>query len=112
VRLSGEQIQDIARRVAEHLPHVTQGRPFTPHLQVWKASGKVFLIVTEDDPDNQVITVKVDPHHGEALRREHPSITAGQYLNKHHWVTVGAGSGVTEHLVETLVRDSYEAVVG
>ena len=70
--------------------------------------GKVFLIVTEDDPDLQIITVKADPHLADTLRREYDSITVGRYLDKHHWISVGPGPGMTRHLVEDLVYDSYD----
>jgi predicted DNA-binding protein (MmcQ/YjbR family) len=111
VTLTGEQLQRLARDVAGALSDVSHGRPFTPHLDVWKVAGKVFLIVTDDDPDAQVITVKVDPHHGDAVRRDHESIAPGRYLDKRHWVSVGAGRGVTAPLVEDLVRGSYDLVV-
>ncbi len=109
---SGAQLQLTARDTAASLPHVSHGRPFTPHLEVWKVRGKVFLIVTEDDPELQIITVKVDPHHGDALRRDHDSITPGHYLDKQHWISVGAGRGVTKRLVEDLVHGSYELAGG
>lgn len=109
---SGEQLQQTARDTAASLPHVGHGRPFTPHLEVWKVRDKVFLIVTEDDPELEIITVKVDPHHGDALRRDHDSITPGRYLDKHHWISVGAGRGVTRRLVEDLVHASYELAGG
>ena len=108
--LSGEQLQQVARDTARSLAGVSNGRPFTPHLDVWKVADKVFLIVTDDDPDAQIITVKVEPHHGEALRRDHETITAGRYLDKRHWISVGAGQGITKHLVEDLVHGSYELV--
>jgi predicted DNA-binding protein (MmcQ/YjbR family) len=111
VTLTGEQLQRLARDVAGALAGTSHGRPFTPHLDVWKVAGKVFLIVTDDDPDAQIITVKVDPHHGDALRRDHESITPGRYLDKRHWVSVGAGHGVTAHLVEDLVQGSHDLVV-
>ena len=109
--LSGEDLQQVARDAAVSLAGVSHGRPFTAHLDVWKVADKVFLIVTDDDPDAQVITVKVDPHHGEALRRDHESIAPGRYLDKRHWVSVGTGPGVTRRLVEDLVRGSHELVV-
>lgn len=79
---------------------------------MWKVRDKVFLIVTENDPDLQIITVKADPHYGEALRRDHDSITPGHYLDKQHWISVGAGRGVTKRLVEDLVLDSYDLAAG
>ncbi|MGO4487318.1 MmcQ/YjbR family DNA-binding protein [Microbacterium sp. 2RAF4] len=106
--LSGAQMQQTARDVAASLDEVTRGRPFTPHLEVWKVRDKVFLIVTEDDPELQIITVKVDPHLGDALRRDHDTITAGHYLDKRHWVSIGAGPGITPTLITDLVEGSYE----
>lgn len=110
--LSGNRLQQAARNTAAALGDVSNGRPFTPHLDVWKVRGKVFLIITEDDPEQQIITVKADPHHGDALRRDHDTITPGQYLDKQHWISVGPGPGVTKRLVESLVQDSYDLASG
>ncbi|MFG2590285.1 MmcQ/YjbR family DNA-binding protein [Streptomyces sp. NPDC048438] len=109
--LTGARLQQAARRAAEALPSSGSSRPFTEKLDVYKVAGKVFLIVT-DDPDERIITVKADPEHGRRLREEHPSITAGRYLDKTHWVSVGAGPGITAALVENLVTDSYDLVLG
>lgn len=106
--LTGSRLQQIARDTAASLEDVTHGRPFTPYLDVWKVGKKVFLIVTEDDADLQIITVKADPHRGDALRRTHDTITTGHYLDKHHWISIGPGPGITAELVEKLVLDSYE----
>lgn len=106
--LSGAQIQQSARDAAGALDDISSGRPFTPPLEVWKVHGKVFMIVTEDDPDLEIITVKADPHYADALRRDHESITAGHYLDKQHWISVGPGKGVTRQLIEDLVRDQLE----
>jgi predicted DNA-binding protein (MmcQ/YjbR family) len=82
VALAGEQLQQPARDTAASLTLVTAGHPFTPHLEVWKVHDKVFLIVTDDDPDRQIVMVKVDPasrgcapsrlrhDHGRALPRQ------------------------------------------
>lgn len=106
--LDGEQLQRHAREVAAALDDVSDGRPFTAGLDVWKVHGKVFLIVTDDDPDLQIITVKANPDRGDALRRDLGTVTAGRYLDKHHWISIGPGHGVTAELVEDLVQDSYD----
>ncbi|WP_129658404.1 MmcQ/YjbR family DNA-binding protein [Rothia halotolerans] len=106
--LRGENLQQIAREVAEELPGTSSGYPFTEHLRVWKVAGKVFLIITEDDPDLEIITVKVEPGHGDALRRDHASISRGRYLDKEHWISIAAGKSITRCLVEDLVHGSYE----
>lgn len=106
--LSGEQLQRHARDTALSLRDATRGYPFTVHLEVWKVHGKVFLIVTEDDPNLQIITVKVDPHHGDALRCDIDAVTNGRYFNKQHWISIGAGDGITTQLIADLVHDSYD----
>lgn len=106
--LSGARLQQIARATAAALVEVSHGHPFTPHLDVWKVRDKVFLIVTDDDPDLQIITVKIEPQHGDALRRHHDAITVGHYLDKQHWISIGAGAGITAALIVDAVHSSYE----
>ncbi|MEV7693006.1 MmcQ/YjbR family DNA-binding protein [Microbacterium sp. NPDC089189] len=92
--LTGEQLQQIARD--------------TPHLDVWKTREKVFLVVTDDDPNLQIITVKADPDHGDALRRDHESIAVGHDLDERNWISIGPGPGITAELIENLVHTSFE----
>ncbi|MFP3581528.1 MmcQ/YjbR family DNA-binding protein [Arthrobacter sp. SIMBA_036] len=110
--LSGDTLQQTARYTAAALGEVSNGRPFAPHLDVWKVRDKVFLIITEDDPDQQIITVKADPHNGDALRRDYDTITPGNYLNKQHWISVSPGPGITKRFIESLVQDSYDLASG
>jgi predicted DNA-binding protein (MmcQ/YjbR family) len=107
---SGEKLQGTARDTARALPGVNHGRPFTEKLDVYKVAGKVFLIVT-DDPATLIVTLKAEPEHGRLLQRHHPSITPGRYLDKRHWISVGAGRGITADLVAELVDDSYHLVL-
>ena len=108
---AGDRLQDTARQAALALPDVSHGYPFTPELDVYKVAGKVFLIVT-DDPDEQIITLKCEPDHARELKRGYASITAGRYLDKHHWISVGPGPGITERLITDAVEDSYDLVAG
>ncbi|WP_433868490.1 MmcQ/YjbR family DNA-binding protein [Saccharopolyspora sp. CA-218241] len=108
--LTGQTLQHLARSAAAGLPGVTRGRPFVDKLDVHKVAGKVFLIVT-DDPDERIITVKSEPEQARALRHSYPSITAGRYLNKDHWISVGAGRGITAEFVEDCVTGSYDLVL-
>ncbi|WP_319731041.1 MmcQ/YjbR family DNA-binding protein [Streptomyces niveiscabiei] len=85
--------------------------PFSPGLEVREVAGKVFLIVT-DDPGERIITVKAEPEHGQRLYAVYATISAGCYLDKTHWISVGAGPGVCAALVEELVIDSYDLVRG
>ncbi len=108
---TGERLQQVARSTVQALPGVDRGRPFVDKLDVYKVAGKVFLIVT-DDPDELIITVKVEPDRGRYLRNRYSSVVPGRYLDKTHWISVGAAGGVTAQLVEDLVDHSYELVLG
>lgn len=108
--MTGQRVQYVARNMANKLPGVTRGRPFAEKLDVYKVAGKVFLIIT-DDPDERIITVKVEPEDAQHLRQQYESIVAGRYLNKAHWISVGTGRGITAELVEDLVADSYSLVL-
>ncbi|MFE4082419.1 MmcQ/YjbR family DNA-binding protein [Paenarthrobacter sp. YIM B13468] len=110
--LAGDTLQQTARDAAAALWEVGNDRPFTPHLDVWKVRGKVFLIITEDDPDQQIITVKADPDHADALRRDYDTITSGHYLDKRHWISIAPGPGITKRFIENLVQDSYDLASG
>jgi predicted DNA-binding protein (MmcQ/YjbR family) len=110
VTLEPMDLQDFARTTARSLPEVSSGYPFTDTLQVFKVSGKVFLIITED-PSDRVITLKTDPDHGDALTRDHMSISPGRYLDRHHWITIAPGNGIDRDLVADLIAASYELVV-
>jgi len=110
VSTAGDRLQDTARRAARALPDVSHGHPFTPGLDVYKVAGKVFLIVT-DDPDEQIITVKCEPEHARAQVSGYATITPGRYLDKRHWISLGAGPGITERLVTDAVQDSYDLAV-
>ncbi|WDV55353.1 MmcQ/YjbR family DNA-binding protein [Streptomyces coeruleorubidus] len=107
---TGEKLQDTARDTALALPGAGHVRPFTEQLDVYKVAGKVFLIVT-DDPDERIVTVKAEPEYGRLLQGRHDSITPGRYLDKRHWISVGAGRGVTADLVAELVDHSYHLVL-
>ncbi|MEU6409201.1 MmcQ/YjbR family DNA-binding protein [Microbispora sp. NPDC046933] len=108
--VAGDRLQETARRTALALPGVSNGRPFTSQLDVYKVAGKVFLIVT-DDPDEQIITVKCDPELARAYVHGYASITPGRYLDKRHWISLGPGPGITGRLVTDAVEDSYDLVV-
>lgn len=108
--MDGQELQRRARDAASDLPGVNDGYPFTKSLLVYKVCGRVFLIVTED-PEEQIITVKAEPPHADALIRDHGSIEPGRYLDKNHWISIGPGQSVSASLVEDLVQDSYDLVV-
>jgi len=104
--ISRRQLQPLARRLATELPGVSNSRPFVEKLDVYKVINKVFLIIT-DDPGEPIITVKAEPDQIDGLCEQYENVTPGRYLDKHHWVSVEGGKGVTRELVEELINQSY-----
>lgn len=104
--ISRRQLQPLARRLATELPGVSNSRPFVEKLDVYKVINKVFLIIT-DDPGEPIITVKAEPEQIDGLCEQYENVTPGRYLDKHHWVSVEGGKGVTRELVEELISQSY-----
>lgn len=108
--LDGLRIQDVAGAAARQLPWSSCTHPFGPEHDVHKVRDKIFLMATEVTGE-PLITLKVTPDESEALREEFASIRPGYHMNKRHWISVGAGEGITEELIEELVVTSYDLVV-
>ncbi len=108
--MDGVRLLETAMESAAQLPAVTHEHPFGPEWEVFKVVGKVFLLATEV-PGEPVVTLKCEPEHSKALQQQYGEIVPGYHMNKRHWLTIRAGEGVTQDLVEELVRNSYELVV-
>lgn len=106
----GQRLQQVARATANRMPGVSHGRPFVEKLDVYKVAGKVFLIIT-DDEDERIITVKVEPDEAHYLLQQYESIVVGRYLDKTHWISLGAGREITADIVDDLVTHSYDLVL-
>lgn len=108
--MDAQELHAVALRAAAGLPAVTRGQPFGEGAEVFKVVGKVFAIVSELR-GVPIVSLKCRPPHAAALVRQYEAITPGYHLNKQHWVSVGAGEGIDEQLVEDLVGNSYDLVV-
>lgn len=112
--MDARMLQEVALRTAESLPVVTLSFPFGPEAEVCKVRDRVFMICGTHGGERAgepIVTLKCEPPFGAALREEYPSITPGYHMNKQHWISIGAGPGITEQLVEELVTNAYELVV-
>jgi len=95
---------------AEQLPGAERTHQSTGDWEVWKVSGKVFMLQTSM-PGEPVVILKADPADAIALREAHTDITPGYHMDKTHWITLHSGGGIDAALVDDLVTDSYLLVV-
>ncbi|PXA67123.1 MmcQ/YjbR family DNA-binding protein [Cryobacterium arcticum] len=108
--MKGEKLQQHARDRVEELPGAELEHPFGPEWEVFKVRGKVFMLMTAVTGE-PIVTVKVNPEDGKALREQHEDITPGYHMNKQHWITLNPGGHLQKPLVRDLVTESYLLVV-
>lgn len=101
-----EQLRDYAIS----LPDVTEGFPFRETVLVFKAGGKMFLLVPLDTETLQ-FNVKCDPERAIQLREEYPCILPGYHMSKIHWNTIIVDGTLTNKQLKEMVLDSYNLVV-
>lgn len=109
--MDGRTLQKIASNYAGKLAGSSLVHPFGPEWEVYKVRGKVFMLMTQVTGEPMVI-LKSQPEEAAALRHEHAEITPGYHMNKKHWISVAGGSTIDKRLVQELVDDSYQLVVG
>jgi predicted DNA-binding protein (MmcQ/YjbR family) len=110
ITLDALELQKIAGDCTMDLPGAELEHRLDPDWDLYKVSGKVFMLMT-DLPGRPVVVLKADPDNAAALREQHADITPGYHMNKTHWITVEGGGTVDETLVKELVADSYRLVV-
>ena len=107
--MQADMIQRYARVRAEDLPGAGLEHPFGPDWEIFKVSGKVFMLLTEITGE-PIVILKAAPRDGESLREQHEEITPGYHMNKRHWITLRPGD-LDAQLVEDVVTESYLLVV-
>lgn len=88
---------------------VTESFPFGEDVLVFKVLGKMFALISINDPDS--VNLKCDPEKAIELRAEYPeAVIPGYHMNKKLWNTVYF-QGVPAPLLKELVDHSYTEVV-
>jgi len=100
---------DLLREHALARPEVEESLPFGPDVLVFKARGKVFLLIPLDSHPVR-FNAKCNPERAIELREAYPSIVPGYHMNKAHWNTVILDGTVPISLARELIDHSYELV--
>jgi predicted DNA-binding protein (MmcQ/YjbR family) len=100
---------EILRDYALSLGEVEEGFPFGPTALVFKANGKMFLLISlESNPLS--MNVKCDPEKALQWREAYASVTPGYHMNKKHWNTVVLDGSLRMAEVREMIQDSYNLV--
>ncbi|MCF7931765.1 MAG: MmcQ/YjbR family DNA-binding protein [Acholeplasmataceae bacterium] len=71
---------------------------------------KMFMMIGHDNHGRAIVTFKLDPSHGDALRQLYGGIMPGYYMNKTHWNSMLLDGSVPDDLIEDSLRQSYQLV--
>jgi predicted DNA-binding protein (MmcQ/YjbR family) len=88
---------------------VDEGFPFGEEALVFKANGKIFLLMSLTDEPLQ-FNVKCDPEKSLELREEYDCIIPGYHMNKKHWNTVIIDNTLSRKQLKELIDHSYDLV--
>ena len=74
---------------------------------------KMFIMHGGDKEGKEIITVKLEPMHGQLLREQYKGdIVPGYYMNKEHWNSVYVDGNVPDDVLRDMVDKSYALILG
>ena len=91
-------------------PEVEEGFPFGEDTLVFKAKGKMFLLMSLS-ADPLQFNAKCDPDKAALLREEYSCVIPGYHMNKKHWNTVIVDGQLSKQQLLELIDHSYELIV-
>ncbi len=101
---------ELLRQYCLDKSEVQEGFPFGETVLVFKARGKMFLLLPLNTESLQ-FNVKCDPEKAIELRSIYPSVRPGFHMNKVHWNTIVLDGSVEDELVFEWIDHSYDLIV-
>lgn len=72
--------------------------------------GKMFAMQGGDKAGKLILSLKLKPENGLALRETYPDIKPGYYLNKSHWNSVYLEGNVPDDVLKMMISESYDLI--
>jgi predicted DNA-binding protein (MmcQ/YjbR family) len=92
-------------------PFVEESFPFGEDTLVFKVLGKIFALISLDEPISPRINLKGMPDKNIELREKYEGIIPGYHMNKAHWNTVLLESDVNDKLIRQMTDESYHLII-
>jgi len=89
---------------------VTEGFPFDEETLVFKAGGKMFLLISLDS-DPVSFNAKCDPQKAIELREKYDFVQPGYHMNKQHWNTITCDGRASKKQIFEWIDHSYDLIV-
>lgn len=100
---------ETAREYCLSLPLATEDFPFDESVLAFRVAGKVFAMI--DLEDTEWFVMKCQPEYSLELRDTYAEINPAWHMNKKHWNQVSMTGFLTDELIQSLIRHSYQEVV-
>lgn len=91
------------------LPLATEDFPFDETTLAFRIGGRIFAML--DLERTEWFVLKCQPDYAIELRDRHSEITGAWHMNKKHWNQLLLEGNLTDDLVKSLIRHSYNEVV-
>lgn len=102
-------LETIRAHCMEKEGKVKEEFPFDEYILVFKANGKIFiLIMTDAHP--LTINLKCDPERAIELRERYAAVTPGYHMNKKHWNTVVLDGTIPPREIFAMIDHSYDLI--
>ena len=73
--------------------------------------GKMFTMLGGDKTGKPIITLKLNPDDGHALRERYDDIIPGYYMNKEHWNSVYLEGSVPDDVLRGMIDASHGLIL-
>ena len=91
------------------LPQVTEYFPFDETTLAFRVGEKIFAML--DLEDTEWFVLKCNPDYAVLLRDHYPEIAPAWHMNKKYWNQLNIFGSLSDSLIKTLVRHSYNEVI-
>lgn len=91
------------------LPQVTEYFPFDETTLAFRVGEKIFAML--DLEDTEWFVLKCNPDYAVLLRDRYPEIAPAWHMNKKYWNQLNVFGALSDSLITTLIRHSYNEVI-
>lgn len=91
------------------LPKATEDFPFDESTLAFRVGGKIFAMI--DLENTEWFVLKCKPEYALSLRERYADIVGAWHMNKKHWNQLNINGSLTNHLIESLIKHSYNEVI-
>lgn len=92
-------------------PHTEESLPFDDTTLVFKVMGKMFGLLSLDEPVYPSINVKCNPELAIELREKYACVKPGYHMNKQLWNTITLDGSVKDAMIKEWIDHSFTEVV-